>query len=116
MGSRWTSLLIALLILTNLYTLRNYFELQRHPPLSQKISSSTKEDSGDFFSSLSRISSLVKEQQKILSQLIQNVQEGWGKATGHVEQINQQLQQLENEINELNQLKDKLKKDLEKQD
>ncbi len=59
---------------------------------------------------------MAKEQQEILNQLIQNVQEGWGKATGHIDHINQQVQQLEREINELNQLKDKLKKDLSRED
>ncbi len=115
MSSRWMSLVVALLILTNLYTLRNYYDLKKDAsmPIAPNASS---EDSSDFFSSLKRISTMVKEQQEILSQLIQNVQEGWGKATGHIDQINQQVRQLEQEINELNQLKDKLKKDLEKQD
>ena len=110
------SIIIALLILSNLYTLKTLQDYKLSNKVPTTIHQNTKEDPlKTMQKSIETFSGIIKEQKSIFDHLIQNTKEGWEKNTQNVKDIYQQLARIEKELEQLRELKSKLEEDLKKQ-
>jgi chromosome segregation ATPase len=113
------SLVIALLMLSNLYTLRAMLDLKRAS--SDQISptrTSNKFNSSKFFpnftDSLDHLSKLIKEKQEHIAVLLSSGKAEWHKNTERIQQVRKHLQQIDREIKDLQAIKDNLSEKLDK--
>jgi septal ring factor EnvC (AmiA/AmiB activator) len=110
------SLIIALLILSNLYTLKTLQDYKLNKKTLAPILQIKKEDPlKNMQRSIESFAGIIKEQKTIFDHLIQNTKEGWEKNTQNVKDIYQQLARIEKELEHLRELKIKLEEDLKKQ-
>lgn len=110
------SIIIALLILSNLYTLKTLQDYKLSNKAPSPIHQVTKEDPLKAMQrSIETFAGIIKEQKSIFDHLVQNTKEGWEKNTQNVKDIYQQLARIEKELEQLRELKSKLEEDLKKQ-
>lgn len=116
MRKTFYSVVIALLILTNLYTLKT---LQEYKHAQEGVNTSIqklKEDPlQNLQTSLEDFALTIKQQKNIFIKLIEDTKDGWETHTQNIKDIYQQLATLEKEIERLKELRQKLEDDLLKQ-
>ena len=110
------SIVIALLILSNLYTLKTLQDYKHNiENLVAPTQSSIEDPLKTMQISIESFALIIHEQKAILSKLIQGTKDGWETHTQNIKDIYQQLVSIEKEIDRLNELRRKLEDDMRKQ-
>jgi hypothetical protein len=110
------SIIIALLILSNLYTLKNLQDFKQNSKTFASSVQSKKEDPLKTMQiSIESFAVIINEQKEIISKLIQDSKEGWETHSQNIKNIYQQLVSIEKEIERLKELRSKLEDDIKKQ-